>query len=94
MTLVVQLGFELEIYQADELAGMYWYLQNIIQNHRAHLERIRVFLLADLRSAKKDIEKLRVAESLSYLNYHRLRLTATQSFADALTCVSCFVTHN
>ena len=25
MEWIVQLGFELDIYQADELAGMYWY---------------------------------------------------------------------
>lgn len=31
MEWIIQLGFELDIYQADELAGMYWYA--ISSNH-------------------------------------------------------------
>ena len=43
MEWTVQLGFELDIYQPDELAGMYWYLSHLAQTRALHIERIRFF---------------------------------------------------
>ncbi|KAJ1338554.1 N-alpha-acetyltransferase 35 NatC auxiliary subunit [Microdochium nivale] len=43
MEWIVQLGFELDIYQSDELAGMYWYLNYLAKERQHHVERIRTF---------------------------------------------------
>lgn len=43
MEWIVQLGFELEIYQPDELAGMYWYLSYLSKARAQHAERIKFF---------------------------------------------------
>ena len=43
MEWIVQLGFELEIYQPDELAGMYWYLSYLSRTRAQHAERIKFF---------------------------------------------------
>lgn len=44
MELIVHLGFELSIYAADELPGMYWYLSHLCTVHLAHLDRISFFV--------------------------------------------------
>ncbi|KAH9893729.1 Mak10-domain-containing protein [Xylariomycetidae sp. FL2044] len=54
MEWIVQLGFELDIYQVDELAGMYWYLNYLAKTRAQHGDRIKGFTmrsLADARSA-------------------------------------------
>lgn len=43
MQWTVQLGFELEIYQPNELASMYWYLAYLAQTHTHHIDRIKFF---------------------------------------------------
>ncbi|KAH7635637.1 hypothetical protein SMAC4_07795 [Sordaria macrospora] len=43
MEWIVQLGFELEIYAPDELAGMYWYLSHLAKTRAQHVERIQAF---------------------------------------------------
>ena len=42
MEWIVQLGFELDIYQVDELAGMYWYA--ILINADLHLSPLMIEL--------------------------------------------------
>lgn len=44
MEWMVQLGFELEIYQPNEMAGMYWYLHYLAKMRVQHVERIKTFL--------------------------------------------------
>lgn len=44
MEWIVQIGFELETYQPDELAGMYWYLSYLAKNRAEHVERIQAFV--------------------------------------------------
>lgn len=46
LELIVQLGFELEVYSPEEYPGMYWYLSHLCSTHIAHLERIRMFVVA------------------------------------------------
>lgn len=41
MEWIVQLGFELEVYQADELCGMYWYLNYLAKRRLQHTQRIK-----------------------------------------------------
>ncbi|OAA67866.1 Mak10 subunit, NatC N(alpha)-terminal acetyltransferase [Niveomyces insectorum RCEF 264] len=53
MEWVVQLGFELEIYQPDELAGMYAYLCTLAKRRVQHAERIRSFTLRSLNAHRQ-----------------------------------------
>ncbi|KAI9716513.1 MAG: hypothetical protein M1812_005244 [Candelaria pacifica] len=86
MQWVLQTGFELEVYQSDELAGMYWYLQNLTQVRIQHLERIRGFVTRKFKKNKKDFRnKEAFIQALSFLNLSMLEATATQELADALT---------
>lgn len=92
MEWIVQMGFELEIYQPDELAGMYWYLHFLSSTRLHHLERIRGFVIrnftasgsAQHTSPQQDKD---YGKTLSFLNTSMLEATATQAFADALTCL-------
>ncbi|KAI9815701.1 MAG: hypothetical protein M1827_002097 [Pycnora praestabilis] len=88
MRWIVQLGFELEIYQPGELGGMYWYLQYLSQIHIHHLERIRGFVTRKISRTRKPKlhEKEASAKTLSFLNFSMLEATAAQGFADALSC--------
>ncbi|EGZ69947.1 Mak10-domain-containing protein [Neurospora tetrasperma FGSC 2509] len=54
MEWIVQLGFELEVYAPDELAGMYWYLSHLAKTRAQHVERIQAFTnhrFSELRSS-------------------------------------------
>lgn len=92
MEWIVQLGFELEIYQPDELAGMYWYLHFLSSTRLRHLERIRGFVIRSFTtsnrtqqtSPQKDKD---YGKTLSFLNTSMLEASATQGFSDALTCL-------
>ncbi|KAI2611575.1 Mak10-domain-containing protein [Hypoxylon fragiforme] len=52
MEWVVQLGFELEVYQTDELAGMYWYLNYLAKTRAQHGDRIKSFTTRSLNEAR------------------------------------------
>ncbi|OAQ97268.1 hypothetical protein LLEC1_03165 [Akanthomyces lecanii] len=45
MEAIVQLGFELEVYQPDEHLGMYWYLNYLAKGRLQHAERIKSFVV-------------------------------------------------
>jgi hypothetical protein len=93
MEWIVQLGFELEVYSTDELAGMYWYLRHLTRTRMRHLERIRGFTMRRLKAATGRSKKttpqteLGFVRALSYINYSMLEATAIHGFADALTCL-------
>ncbi|KAI9752782.1 MAG: hypothetical protein M4579_005488 [Chaenotheca gracillima] len=100
MEWVIQLGFELEIYQPDELAGMYWYLQYISQTRVGHLERMRGFVNRKFSAVKKshlarkvmdptlkELELEAFTRTLSFLNFQMLEATAIHDFADTLSCI-------
>jgi len=92
MEWVLQLGFELETYQPDELAGMYWYLQYVARTRSRHLERIRGFTLRNYSSARNtsevDTQRLsQFGDALAYINYSMLESSGTYGFADALSCL-------
>ena len=106
----MQMGFELDIYQVDELAGMYWfaelkslfqpcvwaetvdfrYLQHLASTRLQHLERIRTFSLHRLKRISKPTlqQKTSFRRSFSFLDFAMLEASATQSFAEGLSCVS------
>lgn len=92
MEWIVQIGFELEVYQPDELAGMYWYLTHLTQTRVRHLERIRTFVGKRLAAAKRNnpastFKESEFGRSLSFINFSMLEATANQGFADALNCL-------
>ncbi|CAK7209415.1 N-alpha-acetyltransferase, non-catalitic subunit [Sporothrix curviconia] len=95
MEWVVQLGFELEIYQPDELAGMYWYLSYLSKRRVTHCERIRSFTLRSLgemrqRSGGRALpgnQEEAMTKSLSFLQKMLLDASVTWELSDALSCL-------
>ncbi|KAM0330519.1 hypothetical protein ACHAQA_003466 [Verticillium albo-atrum] len=93
MEWIVQLGFELEVYQTDELAGMYWYLQHLSRMRLHHIERIKGFTtrsLAQLRAGPRRFTPAMEAQFTTSLNFIRLSLlnaAATCEMADAMNCL-------
>ncbi|KAE8441549.1 hypothetical protein EG329_004857 [Mollisiaceae sp. DMI_Dod_QoI] len=92
MEWIVQMGFELETYQPDELARMYWYLQYLAKTRYRHLERIRGFDMRSFALARKDAKATsqKVSEftkALTFINFSSMEAAATYGFADALSCL-------
>ncbi|AEO61343.1 hypothetical protein MYCTH_2311397 [Thermothelomyces thermophilus ATCC 42464] len=96
MEWTVQLGFELEIYQADELAGMYWYLSHLSKTRARHLERIKFFTTHRLETssaaaattasnakAASTASSPQYARSKSYLRVTTLEAALTSELAAA-----------
>lgn len=95
MEWIVQLGFELEVYQPDELAGMYWYLSYLARIRAGHVERIKAFAVQTLnelraRSTLTEAQEKQVAHvtrSLSFLRATLLEAAVTWELADALSSI-------
>jgi hypothetical protein len=92
MEWIVQLGFELEVYQPDELARMYWYLQYLAKTRARHLERIRGFVLKSYSASRKNNDltneqRAEYANALGFNNFSTMEAAATYAFADALSCL-------
>lgn len=93
MEWIVQLGFELDIYQADELAGMYWYLSYLAKTRAQHVERIKAFTvrsLDDHRARPQGLSAAKEAQflkSLAYLRLTMLDAAVVWELADALVCL-------
>lgn len=89
MEWTVQLGFELEIYQPDELAGMYWYLSHLARTRARHLERIKFFTAHRLETTSSSTTTTRAASSpqyarsKSYLHVTTLEAALTAELAAA-----------
>ncbi|KAK4122570.1 hypothetical protein N657DRAFT_598153 [Parathielavia appendiculata] len=84
MEWTVQLGFELEIYQPDELAGMYWYLSYLSRTRAQHLERIKFFSAHRLETTTATSQQTR---SKAYLHLATLEATTTHHLATALSAL-------
>ncbi|KAH6851288.1 Mak10 subunit, NatC N-terminal acetyltransferase-domain-containing protein [Chaetomium sp. MPI-CAGE-AT-0009] len=93
MEWTVQLGFELEIYQPDELAGMYWYLSHLSHTRVLHLERIGFFTTQRLEppgaasssKTRPAAPTAQLTRSKSYLHLSIREAAATSELADALS---------
>ncbi|KAL1838197.1 hypothetical protein VTJ49DRAFT_2954 [Mycothermus thermophilus] len=93
MEWTVQLGFELDIYHPDELAGMYWYLGYLARTRAAHVERVQFFAARRAESEhnmSKTYTSLRPSQSQNYRSKPYLDLAAletayTSDLADALS---------
>lgn len=92
MSWLIQMGFELSIYQVDEYASMYWYLHYITKTRIRHLERIRGFVVRRYSSTRHDPQtttahKQEYANALTFINFSTMEATATYHLADALSCL-------
>jgi hypothetical protein len=90
MEWIVQLGFELDIYQPDELAGMYWYLSQLARTRAQHTERMKTFTAsyaADMGRSVSPAQNYQFARSISYLHTTILDATVTRELANALSCL-------
>jgi N-alpha-acetyltransferase 35, NatC auxiliary subunit len=89
MEWMVQLGFELEVYQPDELAGMYWYLNHLAKQRAQHVERIKSFLISAINSARRPNMPTNPAfiPSLAFVRLAILDAAVTWELADALSCL-------
>ncbi|KAL8639196.1 MAG: hypothetical protein Q9228_003743 [Teloschistes exilis] len=87
MEWIIQMGFELRVYQNDELSGMYWYLSNAAAAKIQHLERIHTFVMQRFKQTKKRSadHKKRFSRCFSFLDVTLLEASATQWFAMALS---------
>ncbi|KAF3355443.1 hypothetical protein VdG1_04128 [Verticillium dahliae VDG1] len=92
MEWIVQLGFELEVYQTDELAGMYWYLQHLARQRLQHVERIKTFTVRSLTQQRaggpRGLTPATEAQFATSLNFIRLSLldaAITAEMADAMS---------
>jgi N-alpha-acetyltransferase 35, NatC auxiliary subunit len=93
MEWVVQMGFELEMYQPDELATMYWYVQYLSRTRVRHLERIRTFVSRTISTRNSQDQGIGTAGGLECVNalafnsLSTLEASAKSAFADALSCL-------
>ncbi|KAJ0164828.1 N-alpha-acetyltransferase 35, NatC auxiliary subunit [Colletotrichum tanaceti] len=93
MEWIVQLGFELEVYQPDELGGMYWYLNYLAKNRLQHIERIKSFVVRSINHARSSRQSLTPAaeaqygKSLAFLRLALLDAAVTEGVSDALCCL-------
>ncbi|KAL9579739.1 MAG: hypothetical protein Q9212_004928 [Teloschistes hypoglaucus] len=87
MEWIIQMGFELRVYQNDELSGMYWYLSNVAAARIQHVERIQTFVMRCFKQTKKRSadHKKRFSRCFSFLDATLLESSATQWFAMALS---------
>lgn len=90
MEWIIQLGFELETYQPNEYAGMYWYLQYVAKHRSRHLERIRGITVRSFSALQRSDSSMspKMAEfekSFAFVNFSMLEAASTYGFADALS---------
>ncbi|KAL7795191.1 Mak10 subunit, NatC N-terminal acetyltransferase domain-containing protein [Trichoderma ceciliae] len=92
MEQIIQLGFELEIYQADELAGMYWYLNYISKSRLHHTERIKSFVIKRVEEThgqpgnSNPAADAQLQRSLVYTRLSLLDAAVTWELSDSLSC--------
>ncbi|KAG5932158.1 hypothetical protein E4U53_001457 [Claviceps sorghi] len=91
MEAIVQLGFELQIYQVDEMGGMYWYLNYLAKSRLHHVERIKTFIVRQAKHPDTNSQPLRpgaaehqLQRSLAYTRLSLLDAATTWELSDAL----------
>lgn len=93
MEAIVQLGFELEVYQPDELAGMYWYLNYLSKSRVQHTERIKTFVIQRVDEARAQHSSLdsftekQLQRALAFARLSLLDAAVTWELSDALSCL-------
>lgn len=95
METIVQMGFELEVYQTDELAGMYWYLNYLAKFRVQHSERIKTFVVRRFEenrahTGRRDpVVGKQLDRSLAYVRLSLMDAAVTWELSDALSCLYC-----
>ncbi|KAI0202502.1 Mak10-domain-containing protein [Astrocystis sublimbata] len=96
MEWVVQLGFELRIYQPDELMGMYYYLKRLASQRAEHIDSVKQTTILREERARQHL-KLKnddplpedidheFKRSLQHLRISMLDAACTWEFADGLS---------
>ncbi|KAF7542327.1 hypothetical protein G7Z17_g11664 [Cylindrodendrum hubeiense] len=93
MEWIVQLGFELEVYQPDEFAGMYWYLNYLAKWRLQHMERIQTFIRHRVEEARRSSQApepvviRQLERSESFVRLSMLDAIVTWELSDALSCL-------
>lgn len=93
MESIVQFGFELQVYQDDELAGMYWYLNYLAKSRLHHTERIKSFVLRRVEETRNDTHGLnarankQLQRSVIHARLALLDSAITWELSDALSCL-------
>ena len=90
---IVQMGFELEVYQPHELAGMYWYLNFLAKFRLQHSERIKTFVVrrieemrSEPRSQYPDADN-QLHKSLAFIRLSLLHSAFTWELSYGLSCL-------
>ncbi|QDS76903.1 hypothetical protein FKW77_004092 [Venturia effusa] len=94
MEAVIQLGFELDIYLPDELAGMYWYLSILAAAHGRIIEIIIKQLSGRLALTQSEDDRMEIIRSI---NLHRStlhRCRGTEALASALSSLYIHATYH
>ncbi|KAG9843058.1 Mak10-domain-containing protein, partial [Aureobasidium melanogenum] len=86
----LQLGFELDVYQDQEMAYLYRFLSFVAATQAEHLQHIDLFLHLRQRKYKKQGDKVmadQIATSQASLAFHTAHATLIAEFASALSSV-------
>lgn len=86
LRLVIQTGFELEVYANSEYVDMYWYLGHMAGLHLSHLERMSYFIAQakPLPNWSTDDHRRESQKALNLLYRHFAWIKATDTLASAL----------
>jgi len=89
MEWIVQLGFELDVYLPDELAGMYWWLAEITSTRAALLEHLRPFLRRRHAALlQRNTDAVETEQTMLFVDSLISNAKGTHHLAQALTSVS------
>lgn len=94
METIVQLGFELEVYQPDEHLGMYWYLNYLAKGRLQHAERIKSFVIQRVEQSRAAppatqdaATEKQLQRALAFTRLMLLDAAVTWELSDALACL-------
>lgn len=92
MEWIVQLGFELEIYQPDEFPGMYWYLHFLANMRLEYTNRIKTSVLRKIedirtRDSASSLTEKHLLRSVMYINLSMMDATITSTMSDSLSSI-------
>lgn len=92
MEWIVQLGFELQVYQPDEYAGMYWYLNYLSDWREQHLKRLEAIIQHQRREAVASspqsldrVARHQLDRSVTFLALQRLDAAVTWRLSYSLS---------
>lgn len=92
MEWIVQLGFELEVYQPDELGGMYWYLSYLSKQRLEYSPLIKALVAKAAEEIRAqpgtgEFVRVQVYRCLSFFRVSLLDAAVTSELSVALSCI-------